>query len=100
MGGVAILRTFLNWPSEQSEKVVLLGILLLILLPIALALLDVIIERGAVVEYKGIKFDFSRSRERGTVGFIIPPNIGVPGQPVTDSSTAQILDTLKQSRVM
>jgi hypothetical protein len=94
---VAGLRAIPKWPGSQSDNVVLIGILLLSLLPIVLALLDVIIERGGVVEYGGVKIDFAQSKEKGMVGITIAPNIGVQGQPVTDSSTMQILETLRQA---
>jgi hypothetical protein len=94
---IAILRAIANWPSAQSETVVLIGALLLSLLPIGLALLDVIIERGGTVEYGKVKIDFSRSREKASAGLTVAPNIGVQGQPVSDSATAQILDTLRQA---
>lgn len=94
---VAILRATSAWPTAESESVVLMGVVLLSLLPIVLALLDVIIERGAVIEYAGLKVNFSQSREMGTVGITVPPNIGVRGQAVTDSGTTQILDALRQA---
>jgi hypothetical protein len=94
---IAILRAISSWPSAQSETVVLIGVLLLSLLPIALALLDAIIERGAVIEYGKAKIDFSRSKEKHIAGITVAPNIGVKGQPVTDSGTTQILDTLRQA---
>jgi len=59
--------------------------------------LDVVIERGAVIEYAGIKVDFSHSREVGTAGITVTANIGVRGQALTDSGTAQILDALKEA---
>jgi hypothetical protein len=92
---VAGLRAILKWPSTQSDNVVLIGILVLSLLPTFLSLLDVVIERAAVVEYGGVKIDFSQSREKAMVGITIAPNIGVQG--VTDSSTMQILETLRQA---
>jgi len=94
---VAGLRMALKWPTANSDNIVLIGILLLSLLPILLALLDVIIERGGVVEYGGVKIDFSQSKEKGMVGITIAPNIGVQGTPVTDSNTMQILDTLREA---
>jgi hypothetical protein len=94
---VAALRALTGWPSAQSETAALIGILLLSLLPIALALLDVLIDRGGNIKYGGVEIDFSRGKERGTAGITIAPNIGVRGLPVTDSATAQILDTLKQA---
>ena len=93
----AALRALAKWPTEKSETVVLIGVLLLSLLPIALALLDVIIDRGGSIKYGGVEIDFARSREKGAAGLQIASNIGVPGQPVTDSDTQQILDTLKQA---
>lgn len=76
---------------------VLIGILLFSLLPILLALVDVIIERGGVIEYGGMKLDFSKVPQVGMSGLTVPVNIGVPGQSVTDSSTTEILDALRQA---
>lgn len=93
----AALRTLAKWPSEKSESIVLVGVLLISLLPIALALLDVIVDRGGSIKYGSVEIDFSRSKEKGTAGITVPSNIGVPGLPVTDSATTQILDTLRQA---
>jgi hypothetical protein len=86
----AALRALAKWPSPQSETVVLIGVLLLSLLPIALALLDVIIDRGGIIKYGGVEIDFARSKEKGAPGITVASNIGVPGLPVTDSATMQI----------
>jgi hypothetical protein len=94
---VGLLRTLAAWPSAQSENVVLIGILVLSLLPIGLALLDKIIDRGAVIEYRGIKLAFSQSRELGASGFTVAANIGVSGTAISDSGTTQILDALRQA---
>jgi hypothetical protein len=94
---VGLLRTLAAWPSAQSESVVLIGILVVSLLPIGLALLDKIIDRGAVIEYGGVKLAFSQSRELGNRGLTVAANIGVRGAAITDSSTTQILDALKQA---
>lgn len=92
-----ISKTIYAWPGEGLERILLLGIVAFSLLPILLRLADVVIERGAVVEYKGIKIDFSQVQQAGTSGLTIPANIGVAGQAVTDSSTTQILDALRQA---
>ncbi|WP_342310506.1 hypothetical protein [Burkholderia pyrrocinia] len=92
-----MFRTTAGWPSTQSENAVLFGILILSLLPIALAFLDAVIERGAVVEYRGVKLDFSQGREPGSSGLTVPANIGARGKPLSDSSTTEILDTLRQA---
>ena len=60
---MVILKVTLNWPSPESERAVLLGIFLLSLLPVLLMLVDIVIERGGVVEYKGVKIDFSQAQK-------------------------------------
>ncbi len=61
-------------------------------------LADMVIERGAVVEVKGVKIDFSKVQQIVSPSSItIPANIGVPGQAVADSGTNQILDALRQA---
>jgi hypothetical protein len=92
-----ILRTALSWPSKDLEKTVLLGIFIISLIPIVLMVADTIMERGAVVEYKGVKIDFSQVQRTAISGITIPANIGVPGQAVPDSSSTKILDTLRQA---
>src|SRR5262245_59299532 len=94
---IGILRAKAQWPSEKSENLVLIGVLLFSLLPLLLALVDIIIERGGVIEYSGVKIDFSVVRQIGMPGVTIPVNIGVRGAPFTDSGTSQILDALKQA---
>lgn len=92
-----IFRTTAGWPSTPSENAVLFGFLIISLMPIALAFLDAVIERGAVVEYKGVKLDFSQGRELDSSGLTVPANIGVRGKPLSDSSTTEILDTLRRA---
>jgi hypothetical protein len=94
---VATLRTTMGWPSDNAENVVLIAVLVLSLLPILLPLLDIIIDRGAVIEYGGVKIDFSQVRPLGMPGITVPVNIGVRGEAVNDSSTTQILDALQQA---
>jgi hypothetical protein len=92
-----VLRVSVNWPGVASENTVFLGILLISSLPILLSLIDAIIERGGVIEYGGVKIDFSKGSIGGAPGLTVPVNIGVPGQPLTDSSSSQILDALRKA---
>ena len=62
---VALLRFYFGWPSDSAENAVLIGVLVLSLLPIVLPLLDIVIERGGVIEYGGVKIDFSQLRSMG-----------------------------------
>lgn len=92
-----VLRATIDWPGEKSEPTVLIGILLISLLPVLLALLDAIIERGGVIKAGGVEIDFSQVPQMGVSGFTVPINIGISGQPISDSSTTEILDALKQA---
>ncbi len=93
-----VLKKALLWKmSEKSDVTVLIGILLFSLLPILLALLDVVIERGGSVKYKGLEISFAQVSHLGVSGFTVPTNIGVPSQAVSDSSTTNILDALRQA---
>jgi len=94
---VAVLRETINWPSEKSENFVLMGVLLMSLLPVFLAVVDVFIERGGVIEYKGVKIDFSQVQTVGISGITVPANIGVRGEPVSDSGTSEILEALRRA---
>ena len=93
----AILRSTIGWPSDGSTNTVLIGILFLSLLPLLLSILDVIIDRGGTIGYKDFKIDFSKVQKAAESHFIIPANIGMRGQPVADSGTSNILDTLKDA---
>ncbi len=87
-----------GWPSPTADSKVLGGILLLSLLPLGLLLADLVVERGAVVEYKGLKLDFSRvSSTAPMASAFVPRNIGVPGKPVSDSDTTEIMATLSST---
>lgn len=94
---VVILRVALDWPSPESEPTVLLGIFLLSLVPILLVLVNTLVEQGGVVEYRGLKIDFSQAQRIEARAPTIPANIGVPGQAVSDSGTHEILEALRQA---
>lgn len=92
------LKIFDLWKiSAESDTAVLIGIVIVSLLPIGLSVVDVIIERGGVIEYGGVKIDFTQVSATGVSGFAVPTNIGVPGQAITDSSTTEILEALSEA---
>ena len=64
------------------------------LAPVALLLVDALVGRGATIEYLGIKLALG-SGANIPASVAVPTNIGVPAQPVSDSSTGQILDALR-----
>lgn len=92
---LAVVRFIYSWPTGDSVGAILMGIAAFSSFPILLALVDLIIERGAVLKYAGFEIDFSKLESSAMAGITIDPNAGVPGQPVTDSSTTKILDALK-----
>jgi hypothetical protein len=69
-------------------------LLLASLAPVALLLVDALVGRGATIEYLGIKLALG-SGANIPASVAVPTNIGVPAQPVSDSSTGQILDALR-----
>lgn len=93
----ALTRYTMGWPGSEVEAAVLIGTAVFALLPIVLAALDILIERGGAVEIKGVKVDFAKPGVSGTPAMTVPVNFGLPGHPVNDSSTTQILDTLQQA---
>jgi hypothetical protein len=94
---VGLARKILDWPANAAQGGILTAVLVLSLLPIALALIDIIIARGAVVEYRGIKVDFSKSRYRAAPEVTVAANIGVRGRAVTDSGSVEILSALHEA---
>lgn len=95
---LAVAKAYGVWPIDYgSDTAVLAGLVVVSLLPVLLAVLDVIIERGGAIEYAGVKINFSRFPQAGMPMFTVPANIGIPSQPVSDSSTTQILDALTRA---
>jgi hypothetical protein len=91
------LRTNLGWFDPEPDSLVLLGIFILSLIPVILVLIDTMIERGGVVEVRGVKIDFSQAQSAAIPDVTIPANIGASSQPVSDSSTTEILDALQKA---
>ena len=85
------------WKISDKLGVVLIGISLFSLLPVLLALIDVLIESGGSVRFRGLEINFAQVSHLGMSGFTVPTNIGVPSQYVGDSSTTEILDALRQA---
>src|SRR5688500_8421582 len=75
----ALLRAVSGWPGTTAESAVVIGILLFSLLPVILFLVDLLAERGAVLEYQGIKLGLSRMSAGAANGSVsVSTNIGVP----------------------
>ena len=92
-----VLKTILRWPADQAESSLLIGVVVISLVPVALALADMVIQRGGVIEYGGLRLDFSSAARMAPVGLTIPANIGAGTFALTDSDTAQILTVLNQA---
>ena len=95
--GLGLSREAFDWPTQRSENITLLAILLISLIPVILVLVDTLVESGARVQYKEWQIDFSQVKESQIDDFRVPTNIGVAGQPVPDSGSAEILETLNQA---
>lgn len=94
---VAILKETIQWPTEKNDTSILIGILIFSLLPVVLALVDAIFERGGVIQYGSLTIDLSHMSQMGMTDFTIPMNIGERGSLVQDSGQDNILIILKKS---
>ena len=92
----ALLRAASGWPGAAAESAVVIGILLFSLLPVILFLVDLLAERGAILEYKGIKLDLSRTGP-ANVSVSVPSNIGMAQTAINDSTSAAILGALQEA---
>jgi hypothetical protein len=90
------VRATRDWPTERSDNLLLIGILIIGLIPLALVLIDALIQRGGSLSFQGITIDLAATTSPA-VDFRIDTNIGVEGETVSDSSSRQILDALRKS---
>jgi hypothetical protein len=93
----ATLRATIDWPAAESEKWLFLIVAGVSVSPLVFAFIALMAERGGVFEYAGMKVDFSRMHHLGMASITVPVNIGVRGTPVADSSSTEILDTLRKA---
>jgi hypothetical protein len=100
IAAVVISDRLWKWPTPEREGLLLTGVLILSIVPVALAVLDLLIERGGAVEAVGIKLNFARVVSPPLATLTMPANLGgTPGQAIADSATSSILDTLRQARL-
>ena len=92
-----IFREDIGWGSDSSANVILIGVFIVGLLPVLLAAIDLIIERGGTIGYGELKIDFSKVSKSVDVSFKVPVNIGVRGNFVADSLTINILGALEEA---
>ncbi|MHC1777802.1 MAG: hypothetical protein AB9834_20550 [Lentimicrobium sp.] len=93
---IAVIQKKFDWPSSQSEKLFFTGLFIISLVPILLAILQIILDRGGRFEYGPIKIDIAKTLDANIPGFVIPANLGETGQHVPDSNMVNILDALKK----
>jgi len=91
---VGISKLLFNVPTNIDGTSLIFGSALLSLAPIGLVLIDVVLQRGAVIELKAAKLALSPFQTAQSSMFV-PTNVGVPTQPVSDRDTILIIDTLR-----
>lgn len=87
-------RLLADWPESRSDNLVLIGVVLLSLVPLLLLALDLVASRGGTIEVRGVVINFAGQLQTHSE-LTIAANIGMPGVPVPDSGSEQILDTLR-----
>jgi hypothetical protein len=91
-------RGYLGWPDPASMKWVVPIVLGVGLVPIVLCIIDYAASQGAVLGFRGLTIDFSRTEiRRGAVE--LPENIGRPGPVIPDSTAMEIIATLEAATV-
>lgn len=94
---VSITRAVTGWPTNETERFVVIGIFIFSLVPLILLLIDGFAARGALVEFAGLKLSFSQIAQAAPLSPTVPTNIGVTGHPIGDSGSTEILDGLRRA---
>jgi hypothetical protein len=92
--GLAVLRQLSGWPPTALDQPVFLAIVVVSLLPVVLAVVDLVADRGGSISVQGVKLDFAVA-SAVVPSYEVPRNIGLPGTPVTDSGTENIVEALR-----
>jgi hypothetical protein len=96
-----VARTYLGWPVDTSDRLVLLVFVILSVSPLGLVLIDFIASKGAVVGNDWIKIDFSKavvetgSARRETSG--LPDNILSAAESITDSGGMKMVAEMRRA---
>jgi hypothetical protein len=97
IAGFGILSGITGWPDKQSWGMVFILSLVVASIPLWGPLLAFLRDSGAVVDIRGVKFDFTASAVHGTSVDTI--NLDpFPGAAVSDSSAASIAEAAKVAR--
>jgi hypothetical protein len=92
----ALSRSLGTWPAPDIDRWIIPTVAVLSAIPLLLVLIDYLAQRQATLDIKGVKINFGAVGETRE-GFALPPNIGIPGQIVADSSPMQIVEVLEQT---
>jgi len=96
-----VARTYLGWSVDMSDRLVLLVVVILSVVPLGLALLDFVASKGAVVGNQWIRIDFSKTvvetggARRETAG--LPDNILSAAESVTDSGGMKMVEAMRRA---
>jgi hypothetical protein len=94
---VELMRASMGWPRAENERLVFIGIFFFSVLPLFLILVEILVQHGAVLEFKGLKVNLAQIPPAAPTIEFVATNIGVRTGAVNDSSSAQILDTLRDA---
>jgi len=97
----ALLHRYTGWPDKELRAPLIYAAIALGLVPLTLVLLDFAAGRRAVLDFKGIRIDFSQAG-LGPAGVRarsawLPDNIGIPGTILSNTSAMQIIAALEQA---
>ncbi len=93
---LGLTRRASGWPPSSSDNLVLTGIFVFSLIPVVLIVIDLVATRGGSVKVAGVEINIVAAITP-TQSVTIAPNIGVPGEPIYDSTSTRILDAIRQA---
>jgi hypothetical protein len=91
------LREHGDWPTAESDNLLLAGVFAMAVLPIMTVLIGAVIAERGVFKTKWFEVNLSVSRSETVLGIEVPPNIGASAEPIGDSGSLAILNGLERA---
>jgi hypothetical protein len=95
----SLTQKYANWPAKDASNLIITIVVIVSVIPLILVLLDFFASKGAVIDTKLGKIDFSKiNLDRSEIkreSFGLPDNIGISGPKVSDTAPMDIIKALK-----
>ncbi|MBL7103300.1 MAG: hypothetical protein ISS18_03135 [Bacteroidales bacterium] len=96
-----LAKSFADWPHENSSNLIITIVIIISVIPLILVLLDFFASKGAVIDTKFGKIDFSKVNlnrpEIKQDSFKLDDNIGISGPIISDTAPMDIIKALEKA---